>query len=58
MSDEGIANFVKSFEMLEWLLNHKRGFPKHQRFVMVQRMEQAALSFWRATCFGVQWSAG
>jgi hypothetical protein len=37
--------FVKSFEMLEWLLDHTRKFPKHQRFVMAKRMEEAALAF-------------
>lgn len=31
--------------MLEWLLNHTRKFPKHQRFVMAKRTEDAALSF-------------
>ena len=37
--------FIKSFEMLQWLLNHTRKFPKHQRFVMARRMEEAALDF-------------
>lgn len=37
--------FVKSFEMLEWLLEHTKKFPRHQRFVMAKRMEEAALSF-------------
>jgi hypothetical protein len=31
--------FIKSYEMLTWLLNHTRKFPKHQRFVMARRME-------------------
>jgi 23S rRNA-intervening sequence protein len=37
--------FLRSFELLEWLLNHTRAFPKHQRFVLAKRMEDAALSF-------------
>ena len=37
--------FLKSFEMLEWLLEHTKKFPKHQRFVMAKRIEEAALSF-------------
>ena len=41
----GSPIFIKTFEMLVWLLEHTKKFPKHQRFVMAQRMEQAALSF-------------
>ena len=37
--------FLKSFEILEWILNHTQKFPKHQRFVMAKRIEEAALSF-------------
>ena len=37
--------FLKSFEVLVWLLDHTRKFPKHQRFVMAKRMEEAALGF-------------
>ena len=37
--------FIKSFETLEWILAHTRKFPKHQRFVMAKRIEEAALSF-------------
>jgi hypothetical protein len=37
--------FIKSFETLVWLLDHTRKFPKHQRFVMAKRMEEAALAF-------------
>jgi hypothetical protein len=37
--------FIKSYEMLTWLLNHTKKFPKHQRFVMAKRMESAALDF-------------
>lgn len=41
----GSPIFIKTFDMLVWLLEHTKKFPKHQRFVMAQRMEQAALSF-------------
>ena len=37
--------FIKSFETLEWVLSHTSKFPKHQRFVMAKRIEEAALSF-------------
>jgi hypothetical protein len=37
--------FIKSFETLEWILAHTRKFPRHQRFVMAKRIEEAALSF-------------
>ena len=37
--------FIKSFETLEWILDHTRKFPKHQRFVMAKRIEEAALKF-------------
>ena len=37
--------FLKSFETLTWILNHTRKFPKHQRFVLAKRIEEAALSF-------------
>ena len=37
--------FLKSFETLEWILQHTAKFPKHQRFVMAKRIEDAALAF-------------
>jgi hypothetical protein len=37
--------FLKSFETLEWILQHTTKFPKHQRFVMARRIEEAALAF-------------
>jgi hypothetical protein len=37
--------FIKSYEMLSWLLHHTGKFPKSQRFVMAKRMEEAALDF-------------
>jgi len=37
--------FVKGFETLRWILEHTKKFPKHQRFVMARRIEDAALDF-------------
>src|SRR5262245_49177890 len=37
--------FLKSVEMLEWLLRHTAKFPKHHRFVMAKRIEETALAF-------------
>lgn len=37
--------FLKSFETTVWLLNLTKKFPKHQRFVLAKRIEDAALSF-------------
>ncbi len=36
MMSGGSPIFVKTFEMLAWLLEHTKKFPKHQRFVMAQ----------------------
>ena len=38
--------FVKSFETLTWILDHTKKFPRHQRFVMARRIEEAALDFY------------
>ena len=38
--------FLKSFETMVWLLEHTKKFPKHQRFVLAKRMEEAVLSFY------------
>jgi hypothetical protein len=37
--------FLKSFETTVWILNLTKKFPKHQRFVLAKRIEDAALSF-------------
>ena len=34
---------MKSFETLAWILDHTKKFPKHQRFVMARRIEDASL---------------
>jgi len=41
----GSPLFIKTFDMLEWLLAHTQKFPKSQRFVMARRMDDAALGF-------------
>ena len=40
--------FLKSYEMLVWLLRHTSKFPRQQRFVMARRMEDAGLGFYDA----------
>ena len=35
--------FVKTYDLLVWLLQHTRKYPKDQRFVLAKRMEDAAL---------------
>ncbi len=42
---QGSPLFLKTFEMVVWVLEHTQKFSKSQRFVMAQRMEDAALSF-------------
>ncbi len=51
--------FLKTFELLIWLLDHTRKYPKHQRFVMAKRIEDAALDFhdnlvWATKCPGAE----
>lgn len=36
--------FVKVFETTVWILEHTKKFPKHQRFVMAQRIEETVLT--------------
>ena len=38
--------FIKAYETMIWILEHTKKFPKNQRFVMAQRIEDAALSFY------------
>jgi len=40
--------FLKSYEMLVWLLRHTAKFPRQQRFVMARRMEEAGLGLYDA----------
>jgi len=38
--------FLKTHDMLVWLLEHTTKFPKSQRFVMAKRVEESALNFY------------
>lgn len=40
--------FVKTYDLLKWLLPHTIRFPKSQRFLMAKRLEDAALGFYEA----------
>ena len=37
--------FVKTYDLLKWLLAHTVTFPKAQRFLLAKRIEDAALAF-------------
>lgn len=39
---------TRSFDLLTWLLPHCERFPKSQRFVVTQRLQNAALNFQEA----------
>ena len=49
--------FLKSYETMVWLLNHTKKFPKQQRFVLAQRMEQTAMDFHDALLVATRLSA-
>ena len=38
--------FIKTYEMMVWLLGRTGKFPKNQRFLMAKRMENAALDLY------------
>ena len=38
--------FVKTYEMMVWLLDHTAKFPRNQRFLLAKRMEDAALDLY------------
>jgi len=40
--------FIKTFDMIVWLMEHTQKFPKNQRFVIAKRMEDNALDFQEA----------
>lgn len=44
MSDDMVI-FTRAFDFLVWLLERAEGFPRSQRFVVTQRLQQAALDF-------------
>jgi hypothetical protein len=37
--------FIKSYDLTKWLLEHTGKFPRNQRHVLAQRIEDASLSF-------------
>jgi len=37
--------FVKTYDLMKWLLQHTQKFPKSQRFVLAQRINEAILNF-------------
>ena len=45
MTEKGSPLFIKTFEAIVWILEHTKKYPKHQRFVLAKRIEEAALSF-------------
>lgn len=40
--------FTQTYDLLTWLLPQCQSFPKHQRFVVTQRLQGAALDFQEA----------
>jgi four helix bundle protein len=38
--------FTRAFDFLVWLLERTESFPRSQRFVVTQRLQQAALDFY------------
>lgn len=49
MSDSSeMVIFTRSYDLLTWLLPRAEGFPKAQRFVVTQRLTDAALDFQEA----------
>ena len=51
--------FTRTFDMLVWLLPATMLFPKGQRFVLAQRVQQAGLNFYEAiTAAAVSSKAG
>ena len=40
--------FTRTFDMLSWLLPHAKDFPQEQRFIVTQRLLNAALDFQEA----------
>jgi hypothetical protein len=38
--------FIKTYEMMVWLLSHTAKFPKNQRFLLAKRMEDASLDLY------------
>jgi len=45
MSEEKMIIFTRTYDFLTWLLPLSEKFPRSQRFVVTQRLQQAALDF-------------
>ena len=45
MTVEASPIFVKTYELLRWLLPHTVGLPRAQRFLLAKRIEYAALTY-------------
>ena len=45
MPDEKMIIFTRTYDFLTWLLPFSENFPRSQRFVVTQRLQQAALNF-------------
>ena len=39
--------FIKCYELMVWVMQHTQKFPRSQRFLMAQRMEQACLDLYQ-----------
>ena len=39
--------FIKSYELIVWVMQHTHMFPRAQRFLMAQRMEEACLEMYQ-----------
>ncbi len=48
MNHDPMVIFVRTFDLLTWLLPHAEKFPKAQRFIVTQRLLNAALNFQEA----------
>jgi hypothetical protein len=43
---EEMAIFTRTFDFLSWLIPRTASFPRHQRFVVTRRLQDAALDFY------------
>ncbi|MCU0486627.1 MAG: diversity-generating retroelement protein Avd [Anaerolineales bacterium] len=42
---EEMVIFTRTYDMITWLIPKSENFPRNQRFVVTQRLQQASLSF-------------
>ena len=45
MSSEPMIIFTRTYDFVSWLIPHTMNFPRNQRFVVTQRLQNAALNF-------------